>query len=61
VLVINPVNKQEGKIADYLGEIQKFLDCDNKTGLCLQNTIRFFNVWRIFGQFDTIRDHDHIE
>ena len=46
---------QHTKITDNLGEFQKFLDNDNKTGLCLEDTIRFFDVRRIFGQFDTIK------
>lgn len=46
---------QHTKITDNLGEFQKFLDSDNKTGLCLEDTIRFFDVRRIFGQFDTIK------
>jgi len=46
---------QHTKITDNLGEFQKFLDNDSKTGLCLEDTIGFFDVRRIFGQFDTIK------
>ncbi|MDF1576698.1 MAG: transposase [Bacteroidales bacterium] len=46
---------QHTKITDNLGEFHKFLDNDNKTGLCLEDTIGFFDVRRIFGQFDTIK------
>jgi hypothetical protein len=46
---------QHTKITDNLGEFQKFLDNDSKTGVCLEDTIGFFDVRRIFGQFDTIK------
>jgi len=46
---------QHTKITDNLGEFQKFLDNDSKTGMCLEDTIRFFDVRRIFGQFETIK------
>ena len=43
------------KITDNLGEFQKFLDNDSKTGICLEDTIGFFDVRRILGQFETIK------
>ena len=46
---------QHTKITDNLGEFQKFLDNDSKTGICLEDTIGFFDVRRIFGQFETIK------
>ncbi len=48
---------QHMKITDNLGEFQKFLDSDNKTGLCLEDTIRFFDIQRIFGQFESIKQN----
>ena len=46
---------QHMKITENLGEFQKFLDSDNKTGLCLEDTIKFFDVQRIFGQFESVK------
>lgn len=46
---------QHNKITENLGEFQKFLDNDNKTGLCLEDTIGFFDIRRIFGQFESIK------
>jgi hypothetical protein len=46
---------QHDKITENLGEFQKFLDNDNKTGICLEDTIGFFDIRRIFGQFETIK------
>ena len=46
---------QQTKITDNLGEFQIFLDNDSKTGMCLEDTIGFFDVRRIFGQFETIK------
>ena len=46
---------QHMKITKNLGEFQKFLDSDNKTGLCLEDTIKFFDVKRIFGQFESVK------
>ena len=43
------------KITKNLGEFQKFLDSDNKTGLCLEDTIKFFDIRRIFGQFESVK------
>ncbi len=34
------------KSTKYLGEFQKILDDDNKTGLCLEDTLRFFDMLR---------------
>lgn len=46
---------QHTKITENLGEFQKFLDSDNKTGLCLEDTIKFFDIQRIFGQFESVK------
>jgi hypothetical protein len=46
---------QHNKITDNLGEFQKFIDSDSKTGMCLEDTIRFFDIQRIFGQFEFVK------
>ena len=46
---------QHMKITENLGEFQKFLDSDNKTGMCLEDTIKFFDIRRIFGQFESVK------
>ncbi len=46
---------QQTKITKTLGEFQKFLDNDSKTGLCLEDTLRFFDIQRIFGHFECIK------
>ena len=46
---------QHNKITENLGEFQRFIDSDNKTGLCLEDTIKFFDIQRIFGQFESIK------
>jgi len=38
-----------------LGEFQKFIDNDSKTGLCLEDTLKFFEIQRIFGKFEFIK------
>ena len=43
------------KITENLGEFQRFIDSDGKTGMCLEDTITFFEVRRIFGQFESIK------
>jgi hypothetical protein len=43
------------KITENLGEFQKFIDNDDKTGLCLEDTIKFFDIQRIFGQFESVK------
>jgi len=43
------------KITKNLGEFQRFIDKDSKTGLCLKDTLRFFDIQRIFGQFESIK------
>ncbi len=43
------------KITENLGEFQKFIDSDNKTGQCLEDTLGFFDIQRIFGQFESIK------
>jgi len=46
---------QHMKNTNNLGEFQKFIDSDNKTGQCLEDTLKFFDVQRIFGQFESIK------
>ena len=46
---------QHNKITENLGEFQKFIDNDDKTGLCLEDTIKFFDIQRIFGQFESVK------
>lgn len=46
---------QHMKITENLGEFQRFIDSDNKTGLCLEDTLRFFDIQRIFGQFESVK------
>jgi len=46
---------QQTKITKTIGEFQKFLENDNKTGLCLEDTLRFFDIQRIFGHFECIK------
>lgn len=46
---------QHTKITKNLGEFQKFIDSDSKTGLCLEDTMRFFDIQRIFGQFESVK------
>ena len=43
------------KITENLGEFQRFIDSDNKTGLCLEDTLKFFDIRRIFGQFESVK------
>ena len=46
---------QHNKITDNLGEFQKFIDSENKTGMCLEDTIKFFDIQRIFGRFEFVK------
>jgi hypothetical protein len=47
---------QQAKITKNLGEFQDFLDSDNsKTGMCLEDTVVFFDIRRIFGQFESVK------
>jgi len=48
---------QHMKITENLGEFQKFIDSDNKTGLCLEDTLGIFDIQRIFGQFESVKQH----
>ena len=48
---------QHNKITDNLGEFQKFIDSDSKTGMCLEDTLKFFDIQRIFGQFETVKQN----
>lgn len=45
------------KITEKLGEFQKFIDSDNKTGFCLEDTLEFFDIQCIFGQFELVKQH----
>lgn len=46
---------QHNKITENLGEFQSFIDSDNKTGLCLEDTLQFFDIRRIFGEFESVK------
>jgi len=46
---------QHTKITENLGEFQSFIDSDNKTGLCLEDSLRFFDIRRIFGKFESVK------
>ena len=46
---------QHTKITKNSGEFQKFIDNDKKTGHCLEETLRFFDIQRIFGQFESVK------
>ncbi len=46
---------QHMKITENLGEFQKFIDSDDKTGACLEDTLGFFDIQRIFGQFESVK------
>ena len=46
---------QHDKSTKNLGEFQKFIDSDSKTGMCLEDTIKFFDIQRIFGQFEFVK------
>ena len=43
------------KITKNLGEFQKFIEDDSKTGICLEDTLGFFDIQRIFGQFESVK------
>jgi len=46
---------QQSKSTKINGEFQKFIDSDNKTGLCLEETLKFFEIRRIFGKFELVK------
>lgn len=46
---------QQSKSTKINGEFQKFIDSDNKTGLCLEETLKFFEIRRIFGKFEEVK------
>ncbi len=46
---------QHMKITENLGEFQKFIEDDSKTGACLEETLGFFDIQRIFGQFESVK------
>ena len=54
-LVTTQSDMQHMKNTKNLGEFQKFIDNDNKTGLCLEDTLKFFDIQRIFREFDFIK------
>ena len=43
------------KITENLGEFQRFIEDDSKTGACLEDTLGFFDIQRIFGQFESVK------
>jgi len=38
-----------------LGEFEKFIEDENKTGLCLEDTLKFFEIQRIFRHFESVK------
>jgi hypothetical protein len=46
---------QHMKNTKNLGEFQKFIENNSKTGLCLEDTLKFFEIRRIFGKFEFIK------
>lgn len=40
---------QHIKITENIGKYKRFIYNDNKTGLCLEDTLKFFDIQRIFG------------
>jgi len=46
---------QQSKVTEKIGEFQKIIDNDSDTGMCLENTLKFFEIRRIFGQFESIK------
>lgn len=46
---------QHTKVTKNFSEFQKFIDSDNKTGLCLEDSLKFFDIQRIFGQFESVK------
>ncbi|MBK5202750.1 MAG: transposase [Prolixibacteraceae bacterium] len=46
---------QQSKVTEKIGEFQKFIDNDSDTGMCLEDTLKFFEIRRIFGQFESIK------
>lgn len=46
---------QHTKDTKKLGEFEKFIDSDTKTGLCLEDTLKFFEIQRIFKQFESVK------
>jgi len=46
---------QHTKNTKNFSEFQKFIDNDNKTGLCLEDSLKFFDIQRIFGQFESVK------
>lgn len=54
-LVKTQNDMQQMKNTKNFGEFQKFIDGDKKTGLCLEDTLRFFDIRCIFGKFESIK------
>ena len=46
---------QHTKVTKNFGEFQKFIDSDNKTGLCLEDSLKFFDIQRVFGKFESVK------
>ena len=43
---------QHNKNTQNLGEFQKLIDGDSKTGMCPEDTIRLFDIQHKFDQFE---------
>ena len=54
-LVTTQNDMQHMKNTKNLGEFQKFIDNDNKTGLCLEDTLKFFDIQCVFGKFESVK------
>ena len=48
---------QHMKFTEKLGEFQRFIEDDSKTGACLEDTLGFFDIQRIFGQFESVKQN----
>ena len=46
---------QHTKVTKNFSEFQKFIDSDNKTGLCLEDSLKFFDIQRVFGKFESVK------
>jgi len=47
---------QQSKVTGKTGEFQKFIYNDSDTGMCLEDTLKFLEIQRIFGPFKSIRE-----
>jgi len=46
---------QQSEVTEKIGKFQKIIDNDSDTGMCLEETLKFFEIQRIFGQFESVR------